>query len=77
MLDEREFVMTIHEGLRMLAGLLVTISVALTFFVSDWFMLLTLFIGVNLIQSAFTGFCPGLKVMKILGLKQECHESEK
>jgi hypothetical protein len=37
---------------------MVLLSVALTYFVSDWWLLLAVFVGCNLIQSAFTGFCP-------------------
>lgn len=37
---------------------MVLLSVALAHFVSPWWLLFTAFVGVNLIQSAFTGFCP-------------------
>ncbi|PTY08695.1 DUF2892 domain-containing protein [Opitutaceae bacterium EW11] len=43
--------------IRVLAGTMVLISVALAHFVSPWWLLLTCFVGLNLIQSAFTGFC--------------------
>ena len=45
------------------------LSVALVYFVSPWFLLLTLFIGLNLLQSAFTGFCPPEFLFRKLGLK--------
>lgn len=44
--------------IRILAGCMVLLSVALAHFVSPWWLLLTCFVAVNLIQSAFTGFCP-------------------
>ncbi|MFA6959659.1 MAG: DUF2892 domain-containing protein [Opitutaceae bacterium] len=44
--------------IRILAGTMVLVSVALAHFVSPWWLLLTCFVGLNLIQSAFTGFCP-------------------
>ena len=43
--------------IRVLAGSMVLISVALAHFVSSWWLLLTCFVALNLIQSAFTGFC--------------------
>lgn len=44
--------------IRVLAGSMVLLSLALAHFFSHWWLLLTAFVGVNLIQSAFTGFCP-------------------
>jgi hypothetical protein len=44
--------------IRVFAGIMVLVSVALAHFVNPWWMLLTCFVGLNLIQSAFTGFCP-------------------
>jgi hypothetical protein len=43
---------------RILAGTLVLLSLALSYFVNPWWLALAAFVGVNLIQSAFTGFCP-------------------
>ena len=43
---------------RVLAGCMILLSVALAHFVSQWWLLLTCFVALNLIQSAFTGFCP-------------------
>jgi len=61
--------MTINDAVRALAGTMVLISVALVFFVSPWFLLFTAFIGLNLLQSALTGFCPPAILFKRLGLK--------
>jgi hypothetical protein len=47
---------------------MVLISVALAHFVSPWWLLLAVFVGVNLIQSAFTGFCPAETILHKLGL---------
>ncbi|MFH1063356.1 MAG: DUF2892 domain-containing protein [Candidatus Omnitrophota bacterium] len=58
----------IEEAVRMFAGSMVLISAALVFFVSKWWLLLTVFIGVNLIQSALTGFCLPEIVFKKMGL---------
>lgn len=61
--------MNVGNAVRVMAGSIVLLSVALTYWVSPWFVLLTLFVGVNLIQSAFTGFCPAEKVFRKMGLK--------
>jgi hypothetical protein len=53
--------------IRILAGSMVLISVGLAHFVSPWWLLLTCFVGLNLIQSAFTGFCPPAMLAKRLG----------
>jgi hypothetical protein len=54
--------------IRILAGTMVLISVALAHWVSPWWLLLAAFVGVNLIQSAFTGFCPAENIFRALGL---------
>lgn len=51
------------------AGIMVLISVLLTAFVSIYWLWLTSFIGANLLQSAFTGFCPAAIIFKKLGIK--------
>jgi hypothetical protein len=48
---------------------MVLLSLALTYFVHPAWMLLTVFVGVNLMQSAFTGFCPAAMAFKGLGFK--------
>ena len=50
--------MTLERSVRLLAGLMVLLSLALYYWVSPKWLLLTVFIGLNLIQSSFTGFCP-------------------
>jgi len=61
--------MTIERGLRMVAGMVVLVSVALAVFWSPWWLLLTAFAGVNLLQSAFTNWCPMLWFLARLGLE--------
>lgn len=51
------------------AGFVVLVSVALAHFVSPYWLLLTVFAGLNLIQASFTGFCPAAIVFKKLGAK--------
>ncbi len=62
--------MTIEKGIRVLAGGMVLLSVALTLLVSEYWLFLTVFVGLNLIQSAFTGFCPPEVLLKKLGFKE-------
>ncbi len=61
--------MNIDRGVFAFAGCMVLLSLALGWFVSPWWLLLTAFVGVNLLQSAFTGFCPAAIVMRKLGLR--------
>jgi len=50
------------------AGVMILISIALTQLVSPWWWLLTAFVGFNLLQSSFTGFCPAAMIMRKLGV---------
>ena len=50
--------MTVNEGLRGVAGVFVLASVALGVWVNPWFFAFTAFVGANLLQSAFTRWCP-------------------
>ena len=61
--------MTVERGLRLMAGVMVLLSVALTYYVSPYWMWLTVFIGLNLLQSAFTNWCPAMSILRALGLK--------
>ena len=61
--------MTLDRAVLMFAGLMVLASLALGYFVSPWWYLLTAFVGVNLLQASMTGFCPSAAVFKRLGCK--------
>jgi len=63
--------MTLHESLRAIAGFLVLASLALGYFVHPAFYLFTAFVGLNLLQSAFTRWCPMMTFLRKLGLKEE------
>ncbi|OIQ98342.1 hypothetical protein GALL_196200 [mine drainage metagenome] len=54
------------------AGVMILLSLALTLWVSSYFMWFTAFIGVNMLQAAFTGFCPAALIFKKLGAKAGC-----
>lgn len=60
--------MNIERAVIAFAGTMVLVSLALGYFVSPYWYLLTAFIGLNLIQSAFSGFCPAAIVFRKLGL---------
>jgi hypothetical protein len=70
--DFQETPMSLDNAVLAFAGVMVLASVALAQFVSPWFWLFTAFIGVNMLQSAFTGFCPAAIVFRKLGLKPGC-----
>ena len=60
-----------ENAIRILAGSMVLISVALAHWVSEWWLLLAVFVACNLIQSAFTGFCPAENILRKLGVGSE------
>lgn len=61
--------MTVERGLRLMAGLFVLISVVLGVKLSSYWFLLTAFVGLNLLQSAFTNWCPAMVLLRKLGLR--------
>jgi hypothetical protein len=61
--------MTIDRAVFVFAGLVILAGVALAQYVNPWWILLSVFAGVNMIQAAFTGFCPAAMVFKKLGVK--------
>ena len=64
--------LSLEHAVEAFAGFMVLLSVALTYFVHPYFVWLTVFVGANLFQQSFTGFCPAAIAMrKLLGLKTE------
>jgi len=63
--------MTINQGLRFIAGALTLLSVGLGYYATPYFFLFTAFIGLNLMQSAITGWCPMMWLLKQIGLRPE------
>lgn len=61
--------MRVEEAVRLLAGIMILISVALVVWVSPWWLLLTVFVALNLIQSSFSKWCPAISIFRKLGLK--------
>lgn len=60
--------MSLEQAVTAFVGVMILISVALTQLVSPWWWLLTAFVGLNLLQSAFTGICPAAMIMRKLGI---------
>ena len=60
--------MTVERSLRLLAGAFVLLSMALGYWVSPWWFLFTAFVGLNLLQSGFTNWCPAMAIFRKLGL---------
>lgn len=58
--------MKIESLIRLLAGTFVILGVGLAYYVSPWWLLLPLLVGLNLIQSVFTGFCPPSLILRKL-----------
>jgi hypothetical protein len=61
--------MTVNEALRAMAGVVVLGSLALGWWVSPWWFLLTAFVGLNLLQSSFTKWCPAMTIFRKMGLR--------
>jgi len=64
--------MTIESAIRLLAGSLILISLTLSQFVGPWWLLLAAFVGLNLAQSALSGFCPAEMILKRLAVGGSC-----
>ena len=62
--------MTIERALRLIAGAFVALSVLLGIYVDNRFLWFTLFVGLNLFQSAFTDWCPMMAILRKDGLKR-------
>ena len=63
--------MTVDEGLRLMAGVFVLLSVALGYWVHPAWFLFTAFVGLNLFQSAFSRWCPAMWILGKIGLKKQ------
>jgi hypothetical protein len=61
--------MTLDRVVLAFAGSMLLLSLLLTYYVSPYFVWLTVFVGLNLLQSAFTGFCPAAIAFRKLGVR--------
>jgi hypothetical protein len=62
--------MDIERSLRLIAGLFVLVTLLLGYLYSPYWLLFTAFVAVNLIQSAFTNWCPMMTFLRWMGLKE-------
>ena len=60
--------MNVDRAVMAFAGSVVLVSLALSQLVSPWWLLLTAFVGLNLLQASFTGFCPLAMLLRKFGL---------
>ena len=60
--------MTVERAVRLLAGIIVLVSLALARWVSPYWLWLTAFVGLNLLQSALTNWCPAMAIFQRMGL---------
>ena len=63
--------MTLEPMIRLIGGAFVAISVLLGMFVHPYFLWFTLFVGLNLFQSAFTGWCPMMALLRKFGVRDQ------
>ena len=64
--------MNIDRAVLAMAGTFIVVSVLLAVLVSNWWLALTAFVGLNLLQSSITGFCPAALVFRRAGLSSGC-----
>lgn len=64
--------MNIDRAVLAFAGMMILVSLALAWLFSPYWLLLTAFVGLNLLQAAFTGFCPAAIILGKLGLSEGC-----
>lgn len=67
--------MSIERTILAIAGLMVFVSVGLGYYYNANFFFLTAFVGFNLFQSAFTGFCPLAMILKAFGMKSDSEQT--
>ena len=64
--------MNVDRAVLAFAGVIILASLLLAWLASPYWLLLTVFVGLNMLQAAFTGFCPAAMVFRKLGLKAGC-----
>lgn len=68
--------MSIERGLFLLASIMIIISTLLAMFIDINWLWFSLFVGFNMLQSTFTGFCPPKWLFKKMGMKSEAELSQ-
>ena len=62
--------MVVNDWLRLIAGTFVLLSVALGLTVAPWFFAFTAFVGLNLLQSGLSGWCPMMSFLRRIGVRE-------
>jgi hypothetical protein len=60
--------MTVERALRLIAGSFILLSLALGYYVNPYWYLFTAFVGINLLQSGFSNWCPMMTILRKLGV---------
>jgi hypothetical protein len=66
---KEKITMTVERSLRLIAGSFVLLSLALGYYVSPYWYLFTAFVGLNLLQSGLTNWCPMMTFLRKLGVR--------
>jgi len=66
---ERNATMTLDRAVMIFAGCVVLLGIVLSLYVHPWWIALTAFAGLNMIQAGFTGFCPAAIVFRAMGVR--------
>ncbi|MFZ0304388.1 MAG: DUF2892 domain-containing protein [Terracidiphilus sp.] len=61
--------MTVERAVRLMAGVMVLLSLVLAHYLSLYWLWLTVFVGLNLLQSALTNWCPAMSIFRMMGLR--------
>jgi Protein of unknown function (DUF2892) len=64
--------MNVDRAVMAFAGIMILASILLALYVSPYWLALTAFVGLNLLQASITGFCPAAMIFSKLGLKSGC-----
>jgi Inner membrane protein YgaP-like, transmembrane domain len=68
--------MSVERSVRLLAGVMILLSLGLAYYFSHYWLWLTAFVGLNLLQSAFTNWCPAMLIFRAMGLKDAASAKE-
>jgi hypothetical protein len=61
--------MTVERSVRLIAGVIILVSLSLAYYFSPYWLWLTAVVGLNLLQSAVTNWCPAMSILRAFGLK--------
>jgi hypothetical protein len=72
MQEKLEKKMNVDKAVFIMAGAMILISLLLGVLWTPWALCFTAFVGANLLQAGFTGFCPAARIFRLLGLDSGC-----